>query len=349
MTPPPTHRNRADETATTHRNTASDRTPSSDTGATAPASAPTTAETATDSTSSETLAARLERLEAENNRLRAEYGRVRQSQYRRRALGLAAIGFVAIAGAAVFAAVRDVLLVLGATGLIGAVLTYYLAPEQFVAADIGERIYVGLANNQARLTATLGLSDRRHYVPTDTRQPGCLLVVPSYEQYQPPDTVAHDSEPIITAKDHRSLRLEPSGLGLVDAFDDALTTKRATTPDELATQLATALVEQFELAARVEPAVGPEQVTFAITDSTFGDCDRFDHPVASFLAVGLAVGLERPITLEVAAVDNRADWLLTCRFVTDEADPDNHDSAADTDHRDGNTDIDDTGVSITDR
>lgn len=338
QTPPPPHRDRADETTTTHRDTVSDADTSADHGVTASASAPTAATTAT--ASSATLAARLERLEAENNRLRAEYGRIRQSQYRKRALGLAAIGLVAIAGAAVFAAVRDVLLALGTTGMFGAVLTYYLAPEQFVAADIGERIYAALANNQARLTATLGLSDRRHYVPTDTRQPGCLLVVPRDEQYHPPDTVAHDSEPIITADDHRGLRLEPSGLGLFEAFDDALTTERATTPETLATQLATALVEQFELAARVEPAVGPDRVTVAITDSTFGDCDRFDHPVASFLAVGLAIGLERPVSLEVAAVDTRADWLLTCRFVAEDAESDGHDST---------TETDDTGTDTTDR
>ncbi|OVE85253.1 hypothetical protein B2G88_12555 [Natronolimnobius baerhuensis] len=270
--------------------------------------------TTPDGPSRATLSARLEQLEAENHHLRAEYGRVRQSRYRKRALGLAAIGLCAIGGAVAFPNVQDVLLALGGTGLIGAVLTYYLAPEQFVAADIGERIYTALATNQARLTDALGLSENRHYVPTKGNRPGCRLIVPRSQQYHPPETVDGDSDPIVTAADHRGLRLEPSGLGLFEEFDDALTTERARTPDALATQLTSALVEQFELAARAEPAVGPEQVTFAITDSTFGDCDRFDHPVASFLAVSLAIGLERPITLEVAAADNRTDWLLTCRW-----------------------------------
>lgn len=264
------------------------------------------------------LVARIDLLEAENNHLRSEYGRVRQSQYRRRALGLAGIGLVAIGGAFVFTTVRDVLIVLGATGLFAALLTYYLVPETFVAADIGDRVYAALARNQERIAAALGLGDQRLYMPTPDRSTVCRLFVPRYQEYQLPEE--HDADdPIITEENGRGLVLEPTGARLFEEFERALTTEIGDTPSLLSTQLADALVEQFELVGRVDPAVDPGRVTFAITDSAFGSIDRFDHPIASFLAVGLAVGLDESITLEVTAGDERADWLVTCRWETDTA------------------------------
>jgi hypothetical protein len=61
----------------------------------------------------------------------------------------------------------------------------------------------------------------------------------------------------------------------------------------------------------------PEQppLTVAIDESVYGPLDRFDHPVASVLAVGLAEGLETPVTLEeTTAADDRAEYLLTYRW-----------------------------------
>ncbi|MDS0475729.1 hypothetical protein [Natrinema sp. 1APR25-10V2] len=260
------------------------------------------------------LAARAELLEEENRRLRAEYARTRQSQYRRTAAGLALVGGLAALGGLVFPNGRTVLFALAATGLFGGVLTYYLTPGTFVAADVSARVYAALAANEAAITDALGLGDDRIYLPgTDVR-----LYVPQRATDDLP--TADDLEgPIQTDPAHRGLVLEPTGATLFEEFERALTADLATAPAPLATQLADGLVEQFELAGSAESNIDVDsgRVTVAVDNSVFGDVDRFDHPIASFLAVGFATGLERPIRLEVTPGDERAEWLVTCRWDAD--------------------------------
>ncbi|MHC3439739.1 hypothetical protein ACYJ1Y_17015 [Natrialbaceae archaeon A-gly3] len=258
------------------------------------------------------LAARIELLSEENERLRAEYARARRSRYRKTALGLATLGALAGLGGLLFAANRDVLFVLAATGLFGALLTYYLTPGQFVAAEVGERVYAKLAKNHEALTADLGLEDERVYLPADDLE-RVALFVPQHQEYDYPDI---DTGPIITDEHSRGLVLETTGEGLFREFKQGLTGELATTPTPLATQLADGLVEQFELVKSADPDIDADngRVTVALTESAFNDVDRFDHPAASFLAVGFAIGLERPVTLEVDRGDERADWLVTCRW-----------------------------------
>lgn len=284
------------------------------------------------------LRARADLLEAENRRLREEYARLQQSRYRSRALGLLVIAILAVAGAAIFPGVRDVLFVLAAIGAVGAVLTYYLSPGAFVAADIGERIYAVLADNLADVAGALGLDDRRRYVPTQG-DPACRLFVPHHHDVDLPDDATDG--PIVTDENARGLVFEPTGHALFEAFERGLTTELATRPGPLANQLTDALVEQFELATSAQASVDPAQVTVAITGSAVGDVDRFDHPIASFLATGLAIGLEQPVDLEVARGDGRIDWLVTCRWVDDDHDDeetapaDSSESTDDGDQTDG--------------
>jgi hypothetical protein len=114
------------------------------------------------------LRTQLRLLAEENEQLRDSYARAKQTQYRRTALGLAALGCLGVAGGVLVAGASDVLFVLGGIGLFGGLLTYYLTPEQFVAADVGRAVYSVLAANEAALVDELGLSDRRVYVPAGT-------------------------------------------------------------------------------------------------------------------------------------------------------------------------------------
>ena len=276
-----------------------------------------TSDTARDGEYAE-LAARAELLSEENRRLRTEYARARQSRYRRTAHGLAAVGVLAAVGGVLFADGRDVLFALAATGLFGAVLTYYLSPEQFVAADVGERVYAAMAVNEAAIADELGLRDDRIYVPGgEEKTPLARLFIPQQEAYTVP---TDPTAPIITEGTRRGLVLETTGTGLFGEFQRALTGDLASTPAPLLSQLTDALVEQFELARSVDADVDPAngRATVAITESAFGDVDRLDHPIASFLAVGLAIGLERPIELEVTRGSGRSDWLVTCRWTVEE-------------------------------
>jgi len=95
-------------------------------------------------------------------------------------VGLALVGVGAALGAVVFPDGREVLFALAAVGLFGGVLTYYLTPGTFVAADVvGERIYAAMAANEAlspvsSASATTASTSRpvspvdaRLYVPSD--------------------------------------------------------------------------------------------------------------------------------------------------------------------------------------
>lgn len=263
----------------------------------------------------EQAAARAELLTEENRRLRAEYARARQSQYRRTAIGLGAIGLVAVVAGVAFPGSREVLLALGATGLFGGLLTYYLTPGQFVAASVGERVYAAWAENGAAIASELGLRDERVYVPTDGSATA-RLYVPLHAAYEAPTEF---DGPIALEEDERGLVLTPTGATLFEEFRRALPGELATAATPLATQLCDGLVEQFELAdsADADADAADGRITVAISNSAFGAVDRFDHPIGSFVAVGLAIGLERPVTLEVEPGDERADWLVTCRFETE--------------------------------
>ncbi|ADB60098.1 hypothetical protein Htur_1207 [Haloterrigena turkmenica DSM 5511] len=257
------------------------------------------------------LAAQVELLADENRRLREEYVRARQSRYRATAIGLAAIGAVAVLGSVAFPDAREVLVALGATGLFGALLTYYLTPSRFVAADVGERVYTASTANVAAIGDELGLRDERVYLPGEAAP--ARLYVPQHADYSLPDERAG---PIVVDDDSRGLLLEATGAELFRPFERALTGDLAADPTPLAAQLTDGLVEQFELARSAEADVdaGDGRATIAVSDSAFGPIDRFDHPIPSFLAVGFAAGLEEPVRLEIAPGDDRADWLVTCRW-----------------------------------
>lgn len=269
------------------------------------------------------LRARIDLLAAENRRLRREYARARRSQYRRSALGLFVVGAVALAGAALFPVTRDVLLVVGSIGVFAAVLTFYLTPERFVPASVGGGVYEARAETGAALVAALGLTATRVYVPTgdgaDAEQPAWLFV-PQHQEYEIPPVDALERPFVVTDDERRrGVSLAPTGGALFTEFSRALSGPLAETPRPLSDQLADALVEQFELVESIGVEVDTEgkRITVAVSGSTYGDVDRFDHPVVSFLGVGMAVGLDRPVVTDVAAGDDRSDHLVTVRWEVD--------------------------------
>lgn len=259
----------------------------------------------------EELAAQVELLNEENQRLRREYTRARKSEYRRIAYGLTAVGLFAVIGGVVFPDGRNILFSLGFTGLFGAVLTLYLTPTQVVAADVGERVYAAMASNGTALANQLALSTDRLYIPDDER--AAQLYIPQGPEYEYPDG---DTPPLVVADQQRGLLFEATGAYLFAEFERALSTPVATEPVPLGTQLEDGIVEQFELAEASDVTVDPDEgrATFQISGSAFGPVDRFDHPLASFLATGFVTALDRPVSLEVEEGDSYADWLVTCRW-----------------------------------
>ena len=167
-------------------------------------------------------AAELEVLRTENQRLRAQFQQAKQTRYRRTILAFAAIGLIALAGGLLFPDVRVLLVTLGGTGLFGAILTYFLTPEQFHAATVSERLYESAASNAESVIDELGLQDHRVYVPAGAD--GSRLYVPSHREFSIPDTDALRSLFVVTDDDReRGAAFRPLGAGLYEDFETAQT------------------------------------------------------------------------------------------------------------------------------
>lgn len=277
----------------------------------------------TDETDPAELATRIERLVEENRRLREEYARARLIRYRRSAIGLAIIGVIAILGGVAFPDTRAVLFALGATGLFASLLTYYLTPERFLPATVGEEIYRTLATNEVALVTALGLQDDRIYAPVlRADDVGVRLFVPLHAEFDIPGEEALTSLFVVTDdEDERGVSLRPTGGPLFVEFRSALSGALSDDPTVLAEQLVDGLIEQLELVQSATPDVTPSagRATVGIFGGTFGRVDRFDHPIVSFLAVGFVIGLDRPVSVDVTTgVDDRHEYLVTITWSTSE-------------------------------
>ncbi len=272
------------------------------------------------SDSREELVAQRALLAEENQRLRDEYRRVRQLRYRHAAFGLGGCGIVAALVGVLFPDSRSILFALAGIGLFTAVLTYFLTPERIVPASVGERTYTAFEALGVMLQSELGLVDERLYLPTERSDTNdfapVLLFVPQHTDYERPDSSILDDGFVITEDERqRGIAIRPTGAALYREFQSQRG-KEAETPGELAEQLADGIVESFELADVITTAVDVDgtSVTFGVVGSAFGPVDRFDHPVASFLAVGLARTLDTGVSVEQLATpdDDRTDYLVRC-------------------------------------
>lgn len=257
---------------------------------------------------------RLRQLEEENERLRARYSTARQSQHRRTALGLAGVGLFAGGLAGVVPMVREPLIGIAAIGLFSAVLTWYLTPERFIPADVGQSVFEPLSRNEASLADQLGLSDERIYLETEA---GFRLYIPQRSSEQLPD-VADLTHPLVVADgaDESGLSLEPSGAGLYREHR-ATRSSQPKAVSKAAAQLGESLREHFELVRSYEFDVDADdsRVTVELTEPAYDDPAVFDHPIVSFLGVGLADQLNKPVRVEVAELDSDAEtWSVTLRW-----------------------------------
>ena len=266
--------------------------------------------------SREELLTQLELLAEENQQLRESYTQAKRTQYQRTAVGLGLMGILAMASGFIVQSASDILLVLGGIGLFGGVLTYYITPEQFVSADVGRDIYTTLAGNEAAIVSELGLSDTRLYVPAGNGE--IRLFIPQHNTDPLPENAMLEQTIVVPNEGTpRGLALDPSGKRLFDAFEDALTGSLATTPESLAEQLSDAVVEQFELAESVTTELDDDtkQVIVAVSGSIYGPLDRFDHPISSLFATGLARGLDSSVSVRVKnTTSGQTDFTVTCRW-----------------------------------
>lgn len=263
------------------------------------------------------LTALVEELRAENRRLRGEYAQAQQTAYRRSAAALLALGVLAVLGGLVLPVGTELLFILGAVGLFGGAMTWFLTPERLVTATVGHSTYRSVADTGARLRAELGLRETSVYVPVDGGAGDGVpvrLFVPQSSSYELPASDALTSLFVLPdSRTRRGIAMRPTAATLVREFETAVGGV-ADDPVDLGAQLADALVEQFELLDSAEPEVDADggRITVVIRGSAYDDVSSFDHPVPSFLGTGIALGLDQPVTVETAESQGRT--LVTCRW-----------------------------------
>ena len=266
----------------------------------------------------EDLRAQVDLLRAENRRLREEYRRARQTGYRRTAIGLGAVGAVAVLAGVLFPAARDILFVLGAIGIFGGVLTRYLTPGRFVAAETGERVYAAHADSLGALLEQLGLSETHEYVPV-AGEPPARLFVPQHQEYSRPDGDELEHPLVVGDRDdERGMSIVPAGGTLFREFESSLAGSLGEDPTTVVEQVADALVEGFELARTVETDVDAAdgRATLSLGGAVYDDADLPDNPLGSLLAVTLAEALSVPVRLETER--SGEELVVTCRWEPDD-------------------------------
>lgn len=286
-------------------------TPTTDQSSPAQSSDPATE---TDAASREELTVQLELLRERNRQLREEYLRSQQQRYRRSAAGLTVVGLLGIVAGVVFADARTVLFALGGTGVFGGILTYTLTPERFIAATVSGSVFDALAADRDAMLDELGLAASPVYIPEDTPRLYVAATDPPELTDQPLPASEELTNLFVTDPDENpGVALTPTGGPLLTEFQQSLTTPLATTPAALVDQLTEGLIESFELADGVDTSVDAAggRVTVELDGLAYGRVDRIDHPVCSFIATGLAVGLNTPVRM---TVDETAPPLVTYRW-----------------------------------
>ncbi|MFC7238351.1 hypothetical protein ACFQS4_08980 [Saliphagus sp. GCM10025317] len=226
--------------------------------------------------------------------------------------GFVAIGVFCFAVGFVVSAGREVLFSLGGIGLFASILTYGVTGTRSIEARDGAEVYETCATNLEAITTTFGSSTERIYVPNpDGAESGARLFVPAAVDGGVQDAAGFS----IVDSEERGLVLEPTGETLFREFERELDEPVASSPELLTEQLTDSLKHRFEFVTDADATVRPDEgvVTITISGNVFGPPDQFDHPVASFLAVGLAVGLDRRISFEATALSDDGTWVLEYR------------------------------------
>jgi hypothetical protein len=252
-------------------------------------------------------------LREENERLREAYRRTKQVQYRRSAAGLALLGTLALMGAVLFPDVREILLVLGAIGLFGGVLTVYLTPERVLTASVTEAVYQTHAETGEALVDELGLQDDHLYVPAGNDLDLVRVYRPKHAQYEIPDDVS--SCFLVEADDRaQGVAIPPIGDALYREFSQTAAVQEEPEISALVGAVADGVVEQFELAETVDYELEDGRLSVEISGEEPSGVDRFDHPIMSLFAVALAKRIDTVV--ECASI-NPADSRFTLTWTTD--------------------------------
>lgn len=259
-------------------------------------------------------------LEAENRRLRRDVARANRVKSRRGTLALGAAGTLALALGAVFPSSQSVLIAVGSTGIFAALLTYYISPRQYLPVSVGEGVYEALVETRDAMAHELGAADEQRYVPAE-RGEGVRLYVSRCESGHGNSTSAGSLTKTLGVDGSEAIALYPVGEALFERFERTVAGSLSDRPETLVKQISEGLVDHFELVNWIDEEVelSANRITLGVAGSRLGAVEHVDHPVASFVGVCVARGLNRPVTVQTTPTpDRNVDYVVTCSWEPDE-------------------------------
>jgi hypothetical protein len=217
----------------------------------------------------EGLEERIAALEERNRELRVENERLQsitgpRVTYRQAAVLFLLVAAAAVGGTMLYPESRDVLIAVAGTGAFGAVLLGMLVQEWLLSASVGRALYDTLWQNERRIASRLGVAETSRYVPTGRESLGVRLYLSRSldDPIPPPESL--DST-VVSVEGHYTLLLEPTGRELFGIFERT----NGDLPDDL-----------------------------RVAAIALGDATRLDHPIRSFIGVGLADLVGMPVESE---------------------------------------------------
>jgi hypothetical protein len=263
----------------------------------------------------EALEERNRELEMENERLRSVTGP--KVSYRRAAILLILVSAVATAGAFLYPDLRDVLIGVAGTGAFGAILLGMLVQEWLLSASVARALYDTLWRNERQIASRLGVAETSRYVPRDEELGVRLYLSQTLDDPIPPAESLGAT--VVTVEGHYTLLLNPIGQELFGLYERT----NGELPGDVRTAavaMREAVIHQFELAigaevVDIELSNGPSrnQLRVRVWGSVLGDATRLDHPIRSFLGVGLAELAGTPVESE-AWTDQDENAVLAFRW-----------------------------------
>lgn len=228
-------------------------------------------------------------------------------------------GVVCFYGATVVDGLGEVLIALGGTFVFAGIISYTLSAERTLPTAVGESLYGSVDANERALVEEYGLSSDAVYIPQSGREPSATVVYRWSNDVPLPDESAGLGLYAIDGE-LTGISLYPSSSDLFDHFERTLVDEVSHLPEQLVMQLSEALTDGFELADDVVSTYDSTNglLEFEMNGLALNREAGFDNPIQSFLAVGVACGLDCPVVARTDDVGDRDGAVVVCQLLTKE-------------------------------
>ncbi|MFT4946594.1 MAG: hypothetical protein ACI8TL_000830 [Natronomonas sp.] len=199
---------------------------------------------------------------------------------------------------------------LGGTVLVASLLNHALADGRDLPPAVSESVYTAYASLAETVLDERDLSGQGVYLPSGG-QSSARLVVPATGG----DPLDRDWSTVDAVGDEHAV-FTPTGESLYRAFRrmKLRSSEHRTDHQRLLSRLASALDSGFELVEAVSVTVEGDTATVSFESCVLPGVDRLDHPVGSFLAVGIAREFGEPVTVDRVRSDPDGSGSIELRW-----------------------------------